>query len=151
MKKTISIFLFFALLSMTYSCSQKRLATTQYNYGGSEILYQYKWNFTELNSQPISTGRDTAYLLFYPGQVNRVTGSTGCNRLTGTFELSGTNKMMFSQLVTTRMACSDYDELPVLTALKQVNNWSIINDQLLLSHGKILVAKLQGVPVAVPK
>lgn len=136
---------------MTYSCSQKRLATTPPHQGGSEMLYQYKWNFIELNSQPVSTGRDTSYLLFYPGQINRVSGSTGCNRLTGTFELSDLDKLKFSPLITTRMACPGYDESTLLKALEQVNNWSIINNQLLLSNGRTLVAKLQGVPVTIPK
>jgi len=36
-------------------------------------------------------------------------------------------------------------------ALALVNKWSIINSQLLLNNGNILVAKLQGVAVGQPK
>ncbi len=55
--------------------------------GGSEMLYRYQWNLTEINGRPITAfGIDnTAHLLFSPGQVNKVSGSTGCNRLNGSF------------------------------------------------------------------
>lgn len=139
------------LLNILYSCHHTHLVTTQPTYGGSEMLYQYKWDLTELNNQPVSPGSDTAHLLFYPGQVNRVSGSAGCNRLNGTFELSGVNKIKFSPLATTRMACPGQDESQLLTAISQVNNWSIINNQLLLNNGKLLLAKLQGVSVGQPK
>lgn len=152
MRKKIIFIVPFALLVTIYSCHHTRPITAQPLYGGSETLYQYRWNLAELNGQPIATGNsDTAHLLFYPGQVNRVSGSTGCNRLTGTFELSGVNKIKFSPLATTRMACPGNTESQFLTALAQVNNWSIINNQLLLNNGRILVAKLQGVSANQPK
>lgn len=146
MKKTITIIIPFAILAIIYGCHHTRPIATQPAYGGSETLFEYKWNLTDLNGQPIATGsRDTPHLLFYPGQVSRVSGSTGCNRLNGTFELSTVHKIKFSPLATTRMACPGNTESQFLTALGQVDNWSIINNQLLLNNGKILVARLQGV------
>ncbi len=115
--------------------------------GGSEILYQYKWYLTELEGKPFTfAGNNSyAYLLFTPGQQNRVTGSTGCNRLIGSLDLSGVNIMKFSPLATTKMACTGNTEAQIIEALGQVNNWSISNEKLLLINGKIVVAKLKAV------
>jgi heat shock protein HslJ len=79
------------------------------NGGGSQKLYAHRWTLTEVDGQPVTpagTDRD-AHLLFTT--LNRVTGSTGCNRLTGTYELLDGNKIRFSPLATTRMLCPDSD------------------------------------------
>lgn len=145
MKKSIAITISFLLLAIMFGCRHIRSATSPAEYGGSEMLYQYKWNLTELNGKPVPTGTtDTAQLLFYPGQVNRVSGSTGCNRLNGTFELSGVNKIKFSPLATTKMYCPGNTEAQFLTALAKTDNWSILNNELLLNSGKVLVAKLHS-------
>jgi heat shock protein HslJ len=142
----------FAVLSIAYSCHHTHVMNTQPIHSGSEMLYQYKWNLAELNGEPVTTDNiNNAHMLFYPGKVNSVSGSTGCNRLTGTIELSGVNKIKFSPLATTKMACPGQNESQLLMALAQVNKWSIINSQLLLNNGNILVAKLQGVAVGQPK
>jgi heat shock protein HslJ len=152
MKKAITIFVSLVIITILYSCHHTRSAiVTPPGSGGSEMLFQYQWNFIEVNGKPVSLGTDTARLLFYPGQVSRVSGSTGCNRLNGTFELSEGHKIKFSPLVTTKMACPGVDELQLLTALGEVNNWSIINNELLLSNGGVQVAKLQRVSATQPK
>lgn len=144
MKKAIIFYL--ALLTAVYGCHHTQSATIEPVSSGSEMLYQYRWNLKELHGQPATMGTtDTAHLLFYPGQVGRVSGSAGCNRINGTFELSGVNKISFSPLATTRMACPGETESQFLKALAQANNWSIVNNQLLLANGKITVATLQGV------
>lgn len=113
--------------------------------GDSEMLYQYQWNLIELQGQPVMTGSgETPHLLFSPGQVNKVTGSTGCNRLNGSYNLTGVNFIKFPPLATTKMACPGMNkEAQFIEGLREVNNWSIINDQLLLSNGKILLAKFR--------
>lgn len=146
MKRAITIIIPFTLLAVFYSCHHIRPIAAPPASGGSETLFQYRWNLTDLNGQPIAIGsRDTPHLLFYPGQVSRVSGSTGCNRLNGNFELSTMHKIKFSPLATTRMACPGNTESQFLAALSQADNWSIINNQFLLNKGRILVAKLQGV------
>ncbi len=121
--------------------------------GGSEMLYKNKWYLNELQGQPFTfIGNDNyAHLLFSVGQPNRVTGSTGCNRLNGSYDLTGVNFIKFSPLATTKMACPGNTEAQFIEALGQVNNWSIANEQLLLSNGKILVAKLNGVSPEIEK
>ncbi len=145
MKKS---FLFFYALTVFFvfsSCNGSKPVSSTTT-GGSEQFYQHQWNLIELNGQQITTGNEKApHLLFSPGQVNKVSGSTGCNRLNGSMELTGVNFIKFSPLATTRMACpGNTTEAPFIEALGQVNNWSIVNNQLLLSNGKILLAKFNA-------
>jgi heat shock protein HslJ len=144
MKKKITTIAFLATLILIVSChSTKPVTGTP---GGSEMLYASQWNLAELNGTAVTNGK--AQLLFYPGQVSRVSGNAGCNKLNGTFELTGTNFIKFSPLATTRMACDPaIRETEFTEALGKVNNWSIVNNQLLLNNGKILLAKLKAVTV----
>ena len=123
--------------------------------GGSEMLYQYQWNLTELNGRPIAAfGNDnTAHLLFSSGLVNKVSGSTGCNRLNGSIDLTGVNFIKFSPLATTKMLCrGNNNESEFIEALSQANNWNIINNELLLNNGRIAVAKFRSTmkPITTP-
>ena len=123
--------------------------------GGSEMLYQNQWNLIELKGKPIiSSSDETPHLLFSPGQVNKVSGSTGCNRLNGSFELTGVNLIKFSPLATTRMACPGMNnEAPLIKTLSEANNWSIIDDILMLNNGKELLAKFRQIikPITNPE
>lgn len=117
--------------------------------GGSELLYKYQWNLTEIEAKSfnISSG-NIPHLLFFPGKINTISGSTGCNKLKGSFEVSSVNLIKFSPLATTKMACiGDNVESKYLAALSKADSWRIIKDQLLLSNGKILLMKFKGVMV----
>ena len=115
--------------------------------GGSEMLFMNQWNLTELEGKVVViTAGTQPHLLFFPGQVSRVSGSTGCNKLNGSFVLSAANSMKFSPLATTKMACvGDNVESKFLEVLGKVNSWAIINKQLLLKNGKVITAKLNAV------
>ena len=115
--------------------------------GGSEMLFSSQWNVTELEGQPVVVSPDNQpQLLFFPGQVSRVSGSTGCNKLNGSFALTGGHLIKFSPLATTKMTCKEGNvESKFLDALGKVNNWTIINNQLFLSNGKMLMAKLKAI------
>ena len=123
--------------------------------GDMEMLYRYQWNLTELNGKPIAAfGNDNiAHLLFSSGQVNKVSGSTGCNRLNGSIDLTGVNFIKFSPLATTKMLCrGNNNESEFIEALSQANTWNIINNQLLLNNGRIAVAKFRSTmkPITTP-
>ncbi|MEO5636710.1 MAG: META domain-containing protein [Chitinophagaceae bacterium] len=152
MKNFFLSFFAVTLLFMLISCHSSKPINEAVP-GGSEMLYQYKWYLTELQGQPFTfIGNDNyAHLLFSAGQPNKVTGSTGCNRLNGSYDLTGVNFVKFSPIVTTRMACEGKTEAQFIEALAQVNNWSIFNEQLLLGNGKIVVAKLNAVSMETDK
>lgn len=149
MKKIITSIAFLAILILIVSCHNTKPISGGTT-GGSEMLFANQWNLAELNGTAVTTGK--AHLLFYPGQVSRISGNAGCNNLNGTFELTGVNFVKFSTLTTTRMACEPgIRETEFTEALDKVNNWSIINNQLLLNNGRILLAKLNAVTVETSK
>lgn len=134
-----------SLFLLATSCKSSR--QTQSFGGGSEKLYAHRWTLTELDGQPVTpagTDRD-AHLLF--ATPNRVTGSTGCNRLTGTYELLDGNKIRFSPLATTRMLCPDSDrETRFTKALSTVETYNVTDEILTFSNGKTVVARFNASP-----
>ncbi|ULQ51065.1 META domain-containing protein [Flavihumibacter fluvii] len=112
--------------------------------GGSEQLYMYKWSLIELDGQAVASD-SKAHLLFSPGQVTRVSGNAGCNRLSGSVALAGESGLAFSPLAVTRMACPETTVEPqFLKALEKVNDWRIANKELYLYDGEKLLAKFRG-------
>lgn len=73
---------------------------------------------------------------------HRVAGSTGCNRLTGTFTLED-DRLEFGQMVTTRMACVQGMETEAAfgAALERVRGFELIADRLALydADGELLM------------
>ena len=116
--------------------------------GGSEGLYQHKWLFTDVGGKPItsSASEKAAFLAFTPGQVVRVSGTTGCNNLTGTAEIKSGNGLHFSPMATTKMFCAETatQEQTILAALAQVTNFSVTNGTLVLLKGTTPVASLKA-------
>jgi heat shock protein HslJ len=140
-----------SIIMVIASCSSAKVVSAGPS-AGSEMLYKSKWYLSEVQGDPVNAGDGNyAHLLFSPGQPNKVTGSTGCNRLNGSFDLSGANFIKFSPLATTRMACPGNTEAKFVEALSKANNWSIANEQLLLSDGKMLLAKLNAVTMEMDK
>lgn len=121
--------------------------------GGSEHFYAHQWTLVEVDGRsvtPTRTEKDAHLLFFTP---NRLTGSTGCNRLTGTFELSGGNKIRFSPLATTRMMCPDNSDIEgrFLRALGTVKTYHVDDSVLLLSNDQSVVARLEASPAQQPR
>lgn len=141
-----------AIILLLANCNNsKKTATTESlkNSGsGSELLYRFQWNLTELQGIAIPT-TTKAYLLLSPGKANNVTGNTGCNIMKGGFELINTNGIKFSAFATTKRACIDNGinnmEQKFLDALSASNNWIIKDTVLFLSNEKGTLATLKGV------
>lgn len=79
----------------------------------------------------------------------RVSGSSGCNRLNGSYELDG-NALSFGHMASTMMACTDGMELEkqFLDALAAVKSWRVAEQHLeLLDTGGAVLARLQARPL----
>lgn len=63
--------------------------------------------------------------------ANKVYGNTGCNQLSGTISAQD-HSFIFSQILTTKMACPGSLEPEFLEALQKVSSYSIVNAKLLL-------------------
>ncbi len=134
----------FFCAAMQTSCS----STQPTGSGGSETLYQFQWNLAELNGKAVNLSM-LPNMSFTPGQVNRVSGSTGCNRFTGIFETGKSNFIKFLPLAVTKMACAGENvEADLLAAFNKANNFSIANNKLSLNNGGVTLATFNGVSVS---
>ena len=100
------------------------------------------WKLTALNGKPVSVAeqqREPSLVL--QSENLRVTGSGGCNRQMGSYEVSG-NDVHFGQLAGTMMACpTGMDtEKEFLATLRQVSRWRIAGEHLEFydASGKVL-------------
>jgi copper homeostasis protein (lipoprotein) len=100
------------------------------------------WKLTALNGKPVFVAeRQREPNLVLHSDKLRLSGSGGCNRLMGSYELSGKD-LRFSQLAGTMMACPAgmNTEREFLDTLPQVHRWRIVGEHLELSNasGRVL-------------
>ncbi len=104
-----------------------------------------RWTLYELKTVPVQlsgTEKD-ANLLFVPSQ-KQVSGTGGCNRISGSYEISKKGKIRFLNVVSTKMMCNDQAfEDRFLEVLNEVDGYTIENTSLLLKKGKEVVMRLR--------
>lgn len=105
-------------------------------------LENTSWKLTLLGNSSVTapSPQREAYFLLEPAN-HRVSGSGGCNRLMGSYELSG-EQLKFGPMAGTRMACPEGmdTEQAFLKSLGQVSKWKITGQNLELfdADGKVL-------------
>lgn len=107
-----------------------------------------KWVITTLEGADLSDHEENGqsiYFLLDP-ETNKVSGSTGCNTIMGTYTIEEGNQISFSQMATTRMACPDgkINESEVLSIFENADNYTI-------SDGKLSLNKAKRAPLAIFK
>jgi heat shock protein HslJ len=110
-------------------------------------LEKTEWKLIWLGTTKIEAGtpQQMPYLQLDP-ESHRVSGSGGCNRLAGSYEVSG-DHLKFTQLAMTRMACihGQKTESAFVNALDQVTTWKVLGGKLLLIDAdQHVVAKFSG-------
>ena len=99
-----------------------------------------KWELSVINNEEIIHHLPIYIDLTADSELN---GYTGCNRLTGSYTIENGNKIEFSKLSSTRMACREIEmerENQVLEGLKKVNNFRIDSGKLTLNAGQTPIA-----------
>jgi heat shock protein HslJ len=95
------------------------------------------WKMTELNGAavPAAAKRREPHLVLQP-HGNRLTGSGGCNRLMGSYRLTGPS-ISFGAIASTKMACPEgtAQEAAFVRTLEQVQGWKIDGEKLELNDG----------------
>lgn len=108
------------------------------------------WRLASIDAQPVipsSDPRQVAQITF-DGSNQRVSGSGGCNRITGSYQRTG-DQLKIGPLAATRMACIDASrgqlEARFLAALQATTSYSVSGNELILldARGQTL-AKLDG-------
>ena len=106
------------------------------------------WKLTALGSTPVNVADSTRepHIILQPD--SKVNGSGGCNRMFGSYEVSG-DALTFSGIGSTKMACQDGmdTETSFLPALQRVAKYRIDGQQLeLLDASGALVARFDAKP-----
>lgn len=104
------------------------------------------WRLAQLGDEPIAPGSEAQ--IQFDRSSGRVSGSGGCNRVSGSFTRSGVT-LKIGQLASTRMACADptrgANEAQFLSALQSTASYSLAPGRLaLLDTGGRTVAILSS-------
>lgn len=87
-------------------------------------LFATRWNVLTIDAKPLEPheGPNTAHIVL--DGKGRLSGSDGCNRLIGSYQLEGSS-VHFGRVATTMMAClsGGADERRFLEALERVAHW----------------------------
>ena len=107
---------------------------------GSATLENTYWKLASVRGQPVPPAAERqreAHLILQPTQ-RRMLGSSGCNRMSGSYVLDG-ERLAFSHAVGTMMACRDgmERERAFLDAFTAVARWRLQGQRLVLldEHG----------------
>jgi len=112
-------------------CATSPDVTTQ---TADEALVGTYWKLMLLDGKPVTVADDRREAHLVLDEDGRVSGSTGCNRLMGSYRLQG-DTLTFSQLASTRMACpGDMAKLEQawLAMLSETAHYSIEGQSLIL-------------------
>jgi len=104
------------------------------------------WNLIELDGSPVAAASpESQPYLYLQAQGDRLSGSLGCNRLLGSYDLSG-DSLQFHSLAATRMACANMSmdiEAKILDDLKLVTSFQISGEVLSLKVDNRVLAKFE--------
>ena len=120
-----------AAIVFALGCSSSRKATADLNGNWELVMFAAG---TKTLDELFTMKRPELQL-----EDGRVSGSTGCNRITGTYTVSGNTVQFGPNLALTKMGCPNYDENVFLEAFNKVNQYSIRNNQLQLMQDSTLL------------
>lgn len=111
-------------------------------------LTETYWKLLTLNGEKVemdSTFQREPHLILKE-KDHRVSGNAGCNQVMGTYSLHSGNKITFSQMATTLMACPNLKaERAFLKMLEQVNGYTLNGEELSLENGDETIATFKAV------
>lgn len=103
-------------------------------------LLNKKWRPTELLGKPVilDSSFKTEPTLTFDDKENRYIAITGCNNISGTFEILPMNKLKLSQGISTLMACENMEiEDKLGEVLKKADGFIINGDELTLIKARM--------------
>lgn len=126
--KSLSAFILIGSLSA--SCGTAKDANSE------EILTGTTWELSSLNGTKIKASdynREVPYINF--SQDNKVSGNSGCNGFSGTYNLNDKGGINIGQVVATKMFCEGVKENEFMKAIDESDMTKIDTDKLILMKG----------------
>lgn len=111
----------------------------------STKLFKYVFYASELKGKAVPEDVK-AWISF---NIEKISGNTGCNPTTGSYELKG-DGITFKHMATTRRAClgnNDEVERNFMAVISETNKWKLTDTHLILSNGTIELGKFKAVPL----
>lgn len=101
-------------------------------------LTERYWKLVEVMGQPVTAGAKEPHIIL-KDKDQRVIGTGGCNGMGGTYTLSSPERIRFSQIVSTMMACpSGMDtEQNMFKALEMADSYYLKGDELVLNRARM--------------
>lgn len=131
------------------SCKSTKTSATENNGMNKSELTEKHWKLVELNGLLVNETSREPFIAF-ENEKNRIHGNTSCNNFFGTFELQEKNKIKFSQVGMTKMACvGNTIETAFTQAIESTTAYKIDDSSLILfnafgnkiAHFKAKIAK----------
>ncbi|MDD3004543.1 META domain-containing protein [Flavobacterium sp.] len=98
-----------------------------------------QWQLKTLNGKEITYKEDeqTVYFIL-TAKENNINGFSGCNRFFGSYTLEEGNRIRFSKLGSTMMACLDeyFNEREFLDIFDKADNFTLVDGVLSLNVGR---------------
>lgn len=108
----------------------------------ADALFNRKWRLTEVKGAPVGAG--DAFITFNR-ERRAISGNTGCNLMSGGFEINGTH-ISFQRVITTRRACLNQDVMRVerefTRALEEATRFAVEGNRLRLYRDNQLLLTL---------
>jgi heat shock protein HslJ len=101
------------------------------------------WVLTELNGKPVAPAKEGTKpnYIYFSSEKNRVSVSGGCNVMGGGYTLEEGNRIKFSQMMSTMMACPDMTtEEDLRRMTENVDNYAISGDNLSFAKARMAPA-----------
>lgn len=103
-------------------------------------LMDTKWKLIEFRGKPVeykAPESNEVYIQFN-SEDKKVFGFSGCNTFRGGFELNDRNRISFSQLASTMMACPDIElETEFIKAIQSADNYNFDGKQFVLNRSRM--------------
>ena len=138
-------------LSSFLSCNTTKKSTNSgmsSDKPNADLIETY-WKLTELMGEPIviTPGAKKEMHMVIKKQDNLVNGNGGCNSFTGSYTVLEGNRISFSKLAGTKMACIDMEkETTFMEALQKADNYAIQGKILSLNKGRMApLAKFEAI------
>jgi len=147
--KHFLIILFISSIILSCNLTKKSTNTEMSSANPNSELIETYWKLTELMGEPIVMTSDTKteMRMILKKEGNQVSGNGGCNSFRGSYTLLEGNRLSFSQLVSTKMACINMEkEGTFMEVLQKADNYSIQGKILSLNKSRMApLAKFEAV------
>ncbi len=125
-------------LDMTGKKIEGELAEKYVLVKGKPSIEEKYWKLIQLHGSEVTPekGDRREANLMLKAEGNRVTGSGGCNTISGIYTLNGDNGVTFTKVISTQMECPTMETEPkFVKVLSIVDQYVIKNDTLMLMKG----------------